>query len=45
MPKYNNPRKTWHYPNEFKAKAVQLSLLDGIQVKNVAKLKIKAIYF
>jgi len=37
MPKYNNPRKTWRYPNEFKAKAVQLSLLEGVQVQEVAK--------
>ena len=37
MPKYNNPRKTWHYPDEFKSKAVQLSLLNGIRVKEVAK--------
>ena len=37
MPKYNNPRRTWHYTNEFKAKAVQLSLLEGIQVKEVAE--------
>ena len=37
MPKYNSPRKTWHYTNEFKAKAVQLSLLEGIQVKEIAE--------
>ena len=37
MPKYNNPRKTWHYTNEFKTKAVQLSLLDGVKVKEVAE--------
>lgn len=36
MPRYNNPRKTWHYTNEFKAKAVQLSLIEGIQVQEVA---------
>lgn len=36
MPKYTNPRKTWHYLNEFKVKAVQLSLLEGVQVKEVA---------
>ncbi len=36
MPKYNNPRKTWHYTNEFKVKAVQLSLIAGIQVQEVA---------
>lgn len=37
MPKYNNPRKTWQYENEFKVKAVQLSFLDGVQVQEVAK--------
>jgi len=36
MPRYNNPRKTWHYSNEFKVKAVQLSLIEGIQVQEVA---------
>lgn len=36
MPKYNNPRKTWQYSNEFKVKAVQLSLISGIQVQEVA---------
>lgn len=37
MPKYNNPRKTWRYPDEFKSKAVQLTLLRGIRVKEVAR--------
>jgi len=37
MPRYNNPKKTSKYPNEFKVKAVQLSLLDGIRVKEVAQ--------
>jgi transposase len=37
MPKYNNPRKTWRYSNEFKVKAVQLSMLDGVQVMDVAE--------
>jgi len=36
MPRCNQPRKTWRYDEEFKVKAVQLSLLDGIQVKEVA---------
>ncbi len=36
MPKYNNPRKTWEYSQDFKAKAVELTLLDGIRVKDVA---------
>lgn len=38
MPKYNNPRKTWKYPEEFKVKAVQLSLQKGGKVKEVADL-------
>ena len=37
MPKYNNPRRTWSYTKEFKAKAVQLSMLEGVQVKQVAE--------
>jgi len=37
IPKYNNPRRTWQYTNEFGAKAVQLSLLEGVQVQEVAK--------
>lgn len=37
MPKYNQPRKTWRYPNNFKVKAVQLSMLDGVQVQAVAR--------
>jgi transposase len=37
MPKYTKPRKTWHYLNEFKVKAVLLSLLDNVQVKEVAE--------
>ena len=37
MPKVNNPRKTWKYGNDFKVKAVQLSLEDGVQVKDVAR--------
>ena len=37
MPRYNQPRKTWRYTNEFKAKAVQLSLLEGVQVQKVAE--------
>jgi transposase-like protein len=35
--KYQQPRKTWRYPDKFKATAVQLSLQDGIQVKAVAE--------
>ena len=33
MPKYTQPRKTWQYTQELKAKAVQLSLMEGVQVK------------
>lgn len=36
MPRYTKPRRTWHYLNEFKVKAVQLSLLEDVQVKDVA---------
>ncbi len=36
MPKCNNPKKTWQYSNEFKVKAVLLSLIDGVRVKEVA---------
>lgn len=37
MPRYNQPRKTWRYTNEFKVTAVQLSHLEGVRVKEVAK--------
>ena len=37
MPRYNKPRKTWQYTIEFKVKAVQLTLLDGVQVNQIAK--------
>ena len=36
MPKYKKNRKTWQYSNEFKVKAAQLSLIEGVQVKKVA---------
>ncbi len=36
MPKYTQPRKTWQYSTEFKVKAVQLSLIQGVQVQEVA---------
>lgn len=36
MPKYTQPRRTWRYTNEFKVKAVQLSLLEDVQIKDVA---------
>jgi transposase len=37
MPHFNNSRRTWQYTNEFKVKAVQLILIEGIQVKSVAE--------
>ena len=37
MARYNQPRRTWCYTNEFKAKAVQPSYLDSIQIKQVAE--------
>ncbi|WP_159266826.1 hypothetical protein [Zhongshania aliphaticivorans] len=30
------PRKTWQYSDEFKVKAIPLSLIDEIQVKEAA---------
>ena len=36
MPRFTKHRKTKQYSNEFKAKAVQLSLMDDVQVKEVA---------
>ncbi len=36
MPRYNNLRKTWQFSMGFKAKAVELSLQDGIQLQQVA---------
>lgn len=38
MPKSNQPRRTWRYPEEFKVKAVRLSLMHGIQVQEVARV-------
>jgi len=37
MPKYNNPRRTWKYSQEFKACAVEMSYLDNIQSNTVAE--------
>jgi transposase len=37
MAKYQNPRKTWRYTNEFKARAVELSLQEEFQVQQVAE--------
>ncbi len=36
MPSYNNHKKTNRYTQEFKSKAVLLSHLTGVQVKDVA---------
>ncbi|KAF0192795.1 MAG: hypothetical protein FD165_565 [Gammaproteobacteria bacterium] len=32
MPRYQQPKKTHRYSNEFKTKAVQLSLIEGVEV-------------
>ena len=37
MARYKHPRKTWQYTEEFKVKAVQLSLLPENLVKEVAE--------
>ncbi|MEW8029035.1 MAG: transposase [Candidatus Thiodiazotropha sp.] len=37
MPRYNQPSKTWRYTGEFKTNTVQISLLDRVQVKEVAE--------
>ena len=37
MPRFTNHRRTKQYSNEFKTKAVQLSLIDDVQVQEVAK--------
>jgi len=37
MPKYNNPRRTWKYSNDFKVNAVQLSFVVGVTIKAVAE--------
>ena len=37
MPRSHQPKKTNRYPTEFKSKAVRLSLMQGVQVKEVAK--------
>jgi len=36
MPRYTQPRKTWQYTQEFKAKAVQLSLMESMQIRQIA---------
>jgi len=37
MPKYNNPRRTWKYSNDFKVNAIQLSYVVGVTIKSVAE--------
>jgi transposase len=37
MPRYTQPRKTWRYTEEFKAKAVELTYLEDIKIKDVAE--------
>ena len=37
MVRNQQPKKTWRYPAEFKAKAVQLSLMEGVKVLEVAQ--------
>ena len=37
MPRYKQHKKTYRYSNEFKSKAVQLSLLEGVEGQAVAK--------
>ena len=37
MAKYNNPRKTWRYADEFKVRAVEMSYREGIQIQHVAE--------
>ncbi|MGE4545944.1 MAG: hypothetical protein AB7D06_17790 [Pedobacter sp.] len=40
MPEAKGPKKTHRYDNEFKVKAVRLSQLPGVQVKDVAGYQI-----
>lgn len=37
MPRYNNPRKTWHYTNEFKVKSVCTSFAPHSLVVRLQK--------
>jgi transposase len=37
MPKYNHPRKTWVYSNEFKVRAVKLTHQADIKLKQIAE--------
>ena len=36
MPRYNNPKKTYRYGDDFKALAVELSHKEGVKVREVA---------
>ena len=36
MPRYTKPRKTWQYTNEFKVKAVELTYLADVKIKDIA---------
>lgn len=36
MPRYIKPKKTLNYGNKFKVKAVELSLLENLKIKEVA---------
>jgi len=35
--RYQNPKKTWRYSDEFKIKAVEMSFHEGLQVQQVAE--------
>jgi transposase len=37
VPRYTQPRKTWRYTDEFKAKAVELTYIEDIKIKDVAE--------
>ncbi len=37
MPKYTQPRRTWKYSQEFKASAVEMSLIDDVSNNTVAE--------
>ncbi|MCG8380903.1 MAG: hypothetical protein MJA28_01600 [Gammaproteobacteria bacterium] len=38
MPKYNQSGKNWQYSNECKVKAIQLGLIEGVQIQEVASM-------
>ncbi len=37
MAKYNNPRRTWKYSNDFKINIIQLSYVVGVTIKSAAE--------